>query len=97
MIEGAIIAGLAAFRVASLFVREDGPWSVFERLRTRAGVPGPGEIAEATFWSGLLSCVWCASVWLAPAAWALWETVPVAAAILAAASVAMIADRQVQR
>ena len=97
VIEGAVVVGLATYRLASLLVHEDGPWAVFERIRTRAGVPGPGEVAEATFWASLLSCTWCVSLWLAPALWLLWELVPIAAAILAAATISMIAGREVQR
>ncbi len=93
MIDDVVIVGLATWRIASLLVREEGPLDVFARLRSFAGVPQPGEIGPATFWSQLLGCVWCLSLWLAPLVWIVWATAPLAAAILAAAAVAILVDR----
>lgn len=50
------IAVLAAWRVTHLLWGEDGPWSVFARLRRAVG---PG------FWGGLLDCFYCLSLWTA--------------------------------
>jgi len=66
---------LAAWRLASLLVNEDGPWSIFSRLRYKAGIRKivtkdvygttsistvtPNTIAEG------LTCVWCTSMWAA--------------------------------
>lgn len=56
-----IVFGLATWRVASLFVNEDGPWFIFNKLRHRAGIRnmeiGPGFLAQ------LLSCIWCFSLY----------------------------------
>jgi len=69
-----LVQGLAAWRLASLLVNEDGPGDVFSRLRYRAGVRqvvvnGPhGPAATRTALTGLakgLTCVWCVSVWTA--------------------------------
>ena len=59
---------LATWRVSLLLVEEAGPYNVFGRLRKRAGVRAdqpsdaaprePGELGK------MLSCVWCASVWV---------------------------------
>lgn len=48
---------LATWRVTSLLVQEGGPYHIFTRLRT---LPYPigGE--------GVLTCVWCCSMWTAP-------------------------------
>lgn len=64
-----VLGGLAVWRVSQLLVRDDGPWKVFARLRRRA---------ESTAWEGLLSCIYCFSLWVAaPVAFALgdgwWE------------------------
>ncbi len=57
---------LAVWRLTSLFVREDGPFDIFARLRRYFGVyydnesvmTGNNVMAEA------LICVWCFSVWV---------------------------------
>lgn len=57
-----IVTALAAWRVAYLVTREDGPWAVLHRLRTRWPL------------GGLLNCVYCASVWTGAIAVGLWHT-----------------------
>lgn len=89
-----LIVGLAAWRVASLLVHEDGPWSVFDRIRGRAGVYREGELSGP---AKLLSCVWCTSVWCVPPLWALHSAAPVAVAMLAAMAVAVVAETAVRR
>jgi hypothetical protein len=62
-----LILGLAVWRLTSLLVEEQGPWYIFERLRYWLGVRydehseryGMNVIAEG------LTCIWCASVWVA--------------------------------
>lgn len=82
--ESLAILALAAWRLASLLVNEEGPGAVFVRLRRAAGLrQAPvrtdggwtmaqtvqGPLAEA------LTCVWCMAVWTAallslrPLAW----------------------------
>lgn len=86
MIEHALLAGLAGFRLALMLVAEAGPFDVFERLRAWAGVPKVGPQEPRPFVGGVLSCVWCASVWTTGAAFAfgamvLWTPVAVVAAM----------------
>lgn len=63
-----LILALATWRVASLLVNEEGPFSVFLRLRRLAGIQydpmGEIEVVPDKFFAGVLSCVWCCSVWV---------------------------------
>jgi len=63
------IFGLATWRIASLFVREDGPFFIFRRIRSWAGMihdeNGEVVIIPDNFLAQLLSCVWCTSIWMA--------------------------------
>lgn len=54
------VLALATWRIASLLVAEDGPFHVLLKLR------------ERTTFGGLLDCIWCVSVWIAPLALAAW-------------------------
>jgi hypothetical protein len=84
-----LIIGLGGWRLASLLVREEGPGRIFERLRDWAGVPrGTGEIEG--FFAGVLSCIWCASIFTTTGVWALWLVAPEVAALTAAWAVAML-------
>lgn len=67
------LACLAAWRLASLLVKEDGPWAAFARLRYKAGLRTvvrkdeqgrlqPARVAQGTLAEGL-TCIWCVSVW----------------------------------
>lgn len=80
-----VVLSLATWRISSLLVREDGPWSILRRIRRhfRAGEfggvtfdPSGMDAAEAMYFQanlhipqgvigGILSCVWCCSVWVA--------------------------------
>ena len=61
-----IVAILATWRLASLLVNEDGPFKMFDWLRKRAGVYFTDEVGTPlSFLGKLLSCMWCASVWIA--------------------------------
>jgi hypothetical protein len=92
------IAALATWRLASLFVNEDGPFDVFYRLRAWAGAIESGSDAvPVTNLGKLLSCLWCASVWtgalcaglaLLPPPW--WY---IGLAPLALSAVALLLDR----
>lgn len=70
-----LLHALAAWRLASLLVNEDGPGAVFARLRHKAGVrsvvtrdaagnPTASRAALTPVAEGL-TCVWCVSVWTA--------------------------------
>lgn len=61
-----IIVGIfATWRLASLLIRERGPFAVFETLRDRAGVRfddyshcvADNEVGKS------LCCIWCTSLW----------------------------------
>jgi hypothetical protein len=47
---------LCVWRVTHLLVAEDGPWRCFARLRASA---------SSGFWSGVLDCFYCLSLWVA--------------------------------
>lgn len=88
-----LLAGLGGWRLAFMLTAEDGPLDVFERVRRRAGVPRVGELAPKPLIGGILSCVYCCSVWTTSAAlivgYALdWRIVGIAAAW----AVAVLAD-----
>ena len=63
-----IILSFAVWRIASLFVHEDGPLYIFRKLRELAGITHDAEgdhlIVPETFICQLLSCVWCFSIWV---------------------------------
>jgi hypothetical protein len=70
-----LLLALATWRISSLLVHEEGPFRIFERLRRRVGLMNDVEIPDG-FLPGVLSCVWCASLWVG-AGWALvWLLVP---------------------
>lgn len=67
-----VVFALATWRISSLFVSEDGPFFIFENLRTRSGieyhlvsnrtsVTDQIKIVPDKFFSQLLSCIWCIS------------------------------------
>lgn len=70
LLELAVYA-LATWRLSSLLVAERGPWNVFQSVRARAGIghdeSGNINVIPDTFMAGLLSCLWCASVWIGAA------------------------------
>lgn len=63
-----IILALATWRISSLLVNEAGLWEVFFRIRKLAGIEhdenGKVWIVPERFFAQLLSCVWCASLWV---------------------------------
>ena len=84
-----VLGGLAVWRLSQLVVRDDGPWQVFARLRRRA---------ESTAWEGVLSCMYCCSLWIAaPVALALGENwLERALAWPALSGAALVVDRITQ-
>ena len=95
---GVAVVGLAAWRIASLLVNEAGPFDIFVRLRRWARVPDPMHPTDEPrpFIGGVLSCVWCASIWLAAGLWVVWENEHQAVLWLAAASIPPVIDRIVR-
>jgi len=63
-----VFAGMAAFGAADLLVNQAGPGDILARLRVRFGAQArwDGSSRPPTrFVTGVLSCVYCASFWLA--------------------------------
>lgn len=93
-----IVSGVAAWRIASLLVRERGPFACFERLRERLCVYelrriGDGvERTPANEWAHLFGCVWCMSIWTTAPVFALSFVSPFAVAMLAAMTTAIIVE-----
>ena len=63
------VYSLAVWRVANLFVNERGPFDVFVKFRVVSGITvdedGVSIEIPDTFFAQVLSCVWCASIWVA--------------------------------
>lgn len=62
------LLALAAWRLASMVVRERGPWDMFVWVRERAGI-GHDEskvpmVYPDRFFAQLLSCTYCFSMWV---------------------------------
>jgi hypothetical protein len=96
-----IVLALATWRISSLFVTESGPFRLFVRVREWAGIThdddGVVVIIPDTLRAGVLSCVWCFSVW-AGAFWTLlWLVSPAIAFVcalpLALSTVAVMIQR----
>jgi hypothetical protein len=82
-----LIFSLATWRVSSLFVSEAGPFRLFVRVREWAGITHDDNddvvTIPDTLRAGVLSCVWCFSVW-AGAFWTLFFLLSPALATVAA-------------
>ena len=80
-----------------MLVQEDGPFNVFRRLREVWGIghDDTGCVFEVPdrLLAKLFSCLWCMSVWVAPAVWGIWIVAPVVVWILAISTGAIIVDR----
>lgn len=63
-----LIYGMATWRIASMFVSEQGPGDIFLRVRARAGIVHDDSKQVAAvpegFFPGIFSCIWCCSVWV---------------------------------
>lgn len=75
-----IIFGLAVWRISSLFVNEKGPANVFIKMRELAGIShdpdGNISMIPDRFFAGVLSCVWCCSIWVSFFLTAIWLFYP---------------------
>lgn len=75
-----IILSLATWRISSMWVEEEGPFCIFEKLRRLLGVRqdedgysyGINEIGHT------LSCIWCTSIWVALGWFLAWLLIPCA-------------------
>lgn len=62
-----LLAALATYRLSRLIADEEGPWSVFSRLRDLT--------PEQSSWRRGVECIMCVSVWAAVpvALWLVWS------------------------
>jgi hypothetical protein len=62
-----IVIGLATWRLTSLIVNEDGPFELLSKLRHALGVryDEHSEVYGTNVIANALTCVWCASLWVA--------------------------------
>lgn len=76
-----IVYGLATWRISSLLVDEPGPFRIFVRLRSLVGITHDEDdnvaIIPDGFLPGILSCVWCTSIYIG-LFWTLMQFVPFA-------------------
>jgi len=95
-----LIYGMAVWRVASLFVYETGPRNIFLKLRYWAGIEHEGMIPD-NFFGGVLSCIWCSSIWVAFFLTLLWLISPdwalKLAVFLSLSTVAILIDTFIKR
>lgn len=96
-----LILALATWRISALLTKEAGPFHIFEKLRERSGIThdadGQVQMIPSKFFAELLSCVWCASIWVATGWVVLYVLAPDVATILALpfalSTVAILVDR----
>lgn len=62
------VLALATWRLSVMLVREAGPFFIFKKIRELTGITHDpdGNVLRVpdTFFAGLLSCIWCTSVWV---------------------------------
>jgi hypothetical protein len=61
-----LLLAFATWRISSLLVNEDGPRSMFARLRALVGVRHDDEFqpVAGNVVAGAFLCLWCMSVWV---------------------------------
>lgn len=66
-LEVGIIALLATYRITAMLNNEMGPGQIFAKLRTRVGVVYDvhSNPQSTGFWSEVILCFYCLSVWVA--------------------------------
>lgn len=83
-----IIYALAVWRISSIFVNEGGPFDLFLKIRTNiAGIKydefGKMSMIPGNVLAGILSCVWCCSMWIGFFFTLFWLVFPTISFILA--------------
>ena len=79
-----VLGFLASWRLAFLVVYEDGPWKVFDKLRTKVIDHQYDDYGKMISWRsgplpGLFRCVLCMTFWTTPLVYAiLWSAPPMA-------------------
>lgn len=63
---GLVILALSCWRLSSLIAREDGPLDIPAKIRVKLGVRynERSEMYATGFWSEMVLCMWCNSVWI---------------------------------
>jgi hypothetical protein len=93
----ALVVGMAAWRVSSLFVREEGPGNFFQRIREKCGIihhENGAIIVPEKFMAEMLACVWCFSVWATPIMWGMYYISPEVVFIIAAMTIPVVIDER---
>lgn len=100
MIEAAILVGLAAWRLTSLLGQEAGPFDVFLRFRERLGFQHDEQSKPVSWPENVVAlavaCPLCLSVYMVLLCAGLWWLAPAAVWVLAAMTVAVMAERWVR-
>jgi hypothetical protein len=63
-----LVLAVATWYIAHVITRTDGPYGVFRKLRKEMPM------------GGLLTCITCASIWVALIFWIVWQT-PIGAVV----------------
>ncbi len=79
------IQGLALARLLKLLTEEEGPWSIFEKIRAAVGIDKHGNFDENKMLAKLFDCYWCLGVWVGLAVFIVYKFVPSIVYILAIA------------
>lgn len=84
-----IIFCFAAWRIASLLVRERGPFNLFAKIRELTGIrhdeEGVPYLYPENVFAQVLECVWCTSLWVAFGWVVLWLLFPYPVFVIATA------------
>jgi len=63
-----LLMGLASWRICSLFMKEQGPFDMFVKIRELFGIQhyddGTVLSYKSNFFCDLFACCWCFSVWV---------------------------------
>ena len=99
-----LVLSLATWRLSSLLVVERGPFDIFMRLRSLAGIQhdqkGDAYMIPDNIVAQILSCVWCCSTWIAIFLTTLYVILPemiVAAFPFALSAIAIIIQTAVRK
>lgn len=96
MIEQVIIIGLAAWRLGSLISKESGPFAIFDKVRNFLLPSGRMSSIQYEIYLAL-DCMWCMTVWTAMLLFLVWLITPWPVILLAAMSVAVIAEKIINK
>lgn len=82
-----LVFALAVWRISSLLVNETGPFDIFVRIRTLAGIQHDEEgipyLIPHNLLAGILSCIWCCSIWISLFYTVFWYFSPIVSQLFA--------------